>query len=64
MPPSAAAHHAETGLPIPPAAVPTLITLYGGALFALVSTPDVDRDHVLRIARAIARGALAGPGDA
>lgn len=59
-----AAHHAETGLPIPPAAVPTLITLYGGALFALVSTPDVDRDHVLRIARAIARGALAGPGDA
>lgn len=57
--PRTVAHHAETGLAIPPEAAPVLITLYGGALFTLVSIPHVDRDHVLRLARAIARGALA-----
>lgn len=32
-------HHAAHGLDIPPEAVPTLVTLYGGALFTLVTGP-------------------------
>jgi AcrR family transcriptional regulator len=56
-------HHATLDLDIPPEAVPTLVILYGGALFTLVSgppnqvTPAVARD----LAAAIMRGALGDP---
>ena len=56
-----AAHHAETGLAIPTEAIPTLITLYGGALFTLVTMPTVDATHIHQTAHAIAHGALCGP---
>ncbi|GAA4100408.1 TetR/AcrR family transcriptional regulator [Nonomuraea soli] len=53
-------HHAQLGLAVPAPAVPTLITLYGGALFTLVTMPPehVSRDGAQAIAEAIVRGAL------
>ena len=53
-------HHAAHGLDIPPEAVPTMVGLFGGALFTLVTsppgtaTPEVTRD----LAAAIVRAAL------
>ncbi|MFI7492765.1 TetR/AcrR family transcriptional regulator [Micromonospora echinaurantiaca] len=57
-------HHGTLGLPIPAEAVPTLVTLYGGALFVLVTTPVdlVNRQLVEPLARAIVGGALPDPG--
>ncbi|MFI6478712.1 TetR/AcrR family transcriptional regulator [Nonomuraea sp. NPDC050663] len=53
-------HHAQLGLAVPATAVPTLVTLYGGALFTLVTMPPehVSRDGAQAIAEAIVRGAL------
>jgi AcrR family transcriptional regulator len=71
--------HAQLGLDLPPRAVPLLITLYGGALFTLVTGPDLPADSVSSdgtddpgsptahdLARAIVAGVLAttGPDDA
>ena len=55
-------YHTQRGLPIPAEKIPILITLYGGALFVLVSTPPqhVSEDAVRSIADAIVRGALSG----
>ncbi len=51
--------HAALGLGVPPEAVPTLMTLYGGALFVLVTgSGDVRAETVRRIAQAIAYVAL------
>jgi AcrR family transcriptional regulator len=52
-------HHASLGLDIPPAAVPALVTLYGGALFTLVSSPPEEISAALAqdIAGAIVRSA-------
>jgi len=51
--------HAELGLDVPHHAIPTLVTLYGGALFALVNAPGpVDPATVRTVARGILRGAL------
>src|SRR5690349_18407799 len=56
-----AGHHSELGLGIPPAAVPPLLVLYGGALFALVTGPieAVTREAVRPLAIAIVEGGLA-----
>jgi len=56
-----AGHHAELGLRIPPAAIPAMMVLYGGALFALVTGPvEAVRDDVVRpLATAIVEGGLA-----
>lgn len=55
-----AGEHADLGLDVPPDAIPTLVTLYGGALFSLVNAPlPVDAAAVRTVARAIVRGALA-----
>ncbi|GAB2474740.1 TetR/AcrR family transcriptional regulator [Promicromonospora xylanilytica] len=52
--------HARLGLDLPPRAVPLLITLYGGALFTLVTAPATpDGPTALDLARAIVAGALA-----
>ncbi|MER5334127.1 hypothetical protein [Micromonospora sp. NPDC002717] len=53
-------HHGALGLPIPAEAIPTLVTLYGGTLFVLVTTPVdcINRQLVEPLARAIVRGAL------
>ncbi|MFY1690517.1 TetR/AcrR family transcriptional regulator [Plantactinospora sp. WMMB782] len=53
-------HHADLGLRIPPEAVPTLVTLYGGALFTLVSGPpgEVGPEQARELAAAIVRAAL------
>jgi DNA-binding transcriptional regulator YbjK len=55
-----AAHHAELRLEIPPAAVPQLMALYGGALFTLVTaTPGVVTEAMTRdLAETIVQGAL------
>ncbi|MCP9981655.1 hypothetical protein [Actinomadura madurae] len=55
-----AGHHAELGLAIPAEKIPVLITLYGGALFALVTAPPeyVSAELVRSIAHAIVHGAL------
>ena len=51
--------HAALGLRVPPAAIGTLMTLHGGALFVLVTGPGVVRpDAVRQIAQAIVHGAL------
>ena len=57
--------HAALGLRVPPAAIGTLMTLYGGALFVLVTgRGDVQPDAVRQIAQAIIHGALdAHPGE-
>lgn len=54
-----AEHHATHGLPIPPAAIPTMMILYGGALFALVTAPPeaATPDRVHPLAAAIVRAA-------
>lgn len=54
--------HAALGLSVSPEAVPTLMALYGGALFALVTGPgDVQPDTVRQIVQAIVHGALDPP---
>ncbi|MEV5411368.1 TetR family transcriptional regulator [Thermopolyspora sp. NPDC052614] len=55
-----AGHHADLNLPIPPEKIPTLITLYGGALFTLVTAPPghITEQTVHGIAQAIVRGTL------
>ena len=57
-------HHAQRGLPIPPAAVPAMLVLYGGALFALVTGPPgaVTEDAVRPLAVAIVSGGRAAAG--
>jgi hypothetical protein len=58
-------NHAELGLPIPAEKIPILITLYGGALFTLVTAPPehISKDAVHSVARAIVHGALPAPDD-
>lgn len=53
-------HHAGLDLAIPPEAVATMVALYGGALFSLVSAPpgDVDPAAVRGLAEAIVRSAF------
>ncbi|GAA4440025.1 TetR/AcrR family transcriptional regulator [Phytohabitans houttuyneae] len=55
-----AGHHAALGLEIPPEAVPTLVTLYGGALFTLVSSPpeEITPELAHQLAAGIVRAAL------
>jgi AcrR family transcriptional regulator len=55
-----AGHHAALGLPIPTATIPTLMTLYGGTLFTLVTTPAerISEQFVYDLAHAIVHGAL------
>lgn len=51
--------HATLGLRVPPDAVGTLMALYGGALFVLVTGPgEVPAEAAGQLARAIVRGAL------
>jgi len=57
-----AAMHADTGLDIDPAAVPTLVLLYGGALLTLVTgAAPADAATTRHLARAIVHGSLAPP---
>jgi AcrR family transcriptional regulator len=53
-------HHTTFGLPIPTETIPTLITLYGGTLFTLVTTPveRISEQFVHDLAHAIVNGAL------
>jgi DNA-binding transcriptional regulator YbjK len=53
-------HHTALGLPIPTETIPTLVTLYGGTLFTLVTTPaeHINRQLVHGLARALVHGAL------
>jgi AcrR family transcriptional regulator len=53
-------HHADLDLAIPPEAVATMVALYGGALFSLVSAPpeEVDPVAVRGLAEAIVRSAF------
>lgn len=53
-------HHADLDLPIPAEAIPTLIALYGGALFTLVTAPPglIERHAVQGVVRAIVHGAV------
>ncbi|MEU7820273.1 TetR family transcriptional regulator [Catellatospora sp. NPDC049133] len=53
-------HHADLGLDIPPAAIPPMLVMYGGALFALVTGPveAVTREVALPLAVAIVEGGL------
>jgi AcrR family transcriptional regulator len=53
-------HHAALDLDIAPEAIPALVALYGGALFALVTSApgEVTEEAVRDIAEAIVRGAL------
>lgn len=58
-----AAMHADTGLDVDPAAVPTLVLLYGGALLTLVTgAAPVDAATTRRLARAMVHGTLAPSG--
>jgi AcrR family transcriptional regulator len=51
--------HAVLGRRVPPEAIGTLMTLYGGALFVLVTGPgSVRPDAVRQIAQALVHGAL------
>jgi AcrR family transcriptional regulator len=54
-------HHADLGLRIPPAAIPSMLVMFGGALFALVTGPPeaVTPMAVRPLAVAIVRGGLA-----
>lgn len=54
-------HHAELGLGIPPAAIPSMLVMYGGALFALATGPaEALTPEVVRpLAVAIVQGGLA-----
>lgn len=58
-------HHAELGLGIPPAAIPPMLVMYGGALFALVTGPTeaVTPEAVRPLAVAIVEGGLAAARD-
>jgi DNA-binding transcriptional regulator YbjK len=53
-------HHAQLRLELPPAAVPQLLFLYGGALFTLVTAPpgSVTEAQTRELAAAIVRGAV------
>ncbi|SDM49020.1 TetR/AcrR family transcriptional regulator [Nonomuraea jiangxiensis] len=53
-----AGHHDELGLTIPRERIPVMISLYGGALFTLVTAPpgSVDRDVVHNLVQAIVHG--------
>jgi AcrR family transcriptional regulator len=53
-------HHADHDLRIPPQAVATMVALYGGALFTLVSAPEgeIDETAVRGLAEAIVRSAF------
>lgn len=53
-------HHAQLRLELPPAAVPQLLFLYGGALFTLVTAPpgSVTEAQTHELAAAIVRGAI------
>ncbi|GAA0945363.1 TetR/AcrR family transcriptional regulator [Virgisporangium aurantiacum] len=55
-------HHADLDLAIPPEAVATMVALYGGALFSLVSAQpgEVDAVAVRGLAEAIVRSAVPG----
>lgn len=55
-----AGHHGKLGLAIPRERIPTLIALYGGALFTLVTAPPgiVTRDMVRDMVQAIVYGSL------
>ncbi|GAA1034401.1 hypothetical protein GCM10009557_39000 [Virgisporangium ochraceum] len=55
-------HHADLDLGIPPAGVATMVALYGGALFTLVSAPpgEVTPAAVRGLAEAIVRSAFPG----
>jgi AcrR family transcriptional regulator len=54
--------HARLGLPIPASAVPTLVGLYEGALFALLTMPaeQAGEDAARALAHALVFGALPG----
>ncbi|GAA1016503.1 TetR family transcriptional regulator [Acrocarpospora pleiomorpha] len=56
-----AGHHDQLGLAIPRESIPALITLYGGALFTLVTAPpaSVTRNVVQAVVHAIVYGAAA-----
>ncbi|MGW2222440.1 TetR/AcrR family transcriptional regulator [Nonomuraea sp. NPDC001684] len=51
-----AGQHDKLGHPVPRERIPTLIALYEGALFRLVTAPNVDRDAVQSLVRAILDG--------
>ncbi|MFI2363568.1 TetR/AcrR family transcriptional regulator [Promicromonospora sp. NPDC019610] len=52
--------HADLGIDVPPGAVPLLVTLYGGALFSLVTAPAGPGTPTAHdLARAIVAGAVA-----
>ncbi|NUW42298.1 TetR/AcrR family transcriptional regulator [Nonomuraea rhodomycinica] len=53
-----AGHHDQLGLAIPRERIPAMITLYGGALFTLVSAPpgSVTRDVVRDVVQVIVHG--------
>jgi DNA-binding transcriptional regulator YbjK len=57
-------HHADLGLDIPVAAVRTLVTLYGGALFTLVTAPagEVTPELTRELAASIVRAGLGDQG--
>ncbi len=61
-----AGHHAELDLRIAPAAIPPMLVMYGGALFALVTGPAeaVTPQTVRPLAVAIVKGGLAAAGAA
>lgn len=52
------AHHRDIALAVPPDRVPLLLTLYGGALFALVTAPPATVTE--GAARALAAGLVSG----
>lgn len=56
-----AGHHDRHALPIPPEAIPTMMVMYGGALFALVTGPtEMATPSLVRpLAAAIVLGATA-----
>jgi len=58
--------HAELGTTVPDSAIRTMITLYGGILFTLVTTPpeEIDAAGVRDLAEAIVGGALGRHGRA
>jgi len=55
-----AGHHADLGLPLARGQLPTLIRLYSGALFTLVTGPpeSVSKGSVEGIVHAMLHGAL------
>ncbi|HYF47210.1 MAG TPA: TetR family transcriptional regulator [Acidimicrobiales bacterium] len=51
--------HRTLGLSVSPEAIPTLVTLYGGVLFTLVTGPGgVERDAIRQLAHAIVHGTV------